>query len=149
MQRLRRLVRDRSGASLLEAALVTPLLMLLTFGIVDFSMLFFVYLALEHGVTEATRANVTGNTGDRQTSLMQAMRANTPALTIPDEDFSFSHLSPGASGWVAGPGGPDDIDKLTVDYNWSLMTPLLAPLFPGGALHIHVESARKNEWKFQ
>jgi hypothetical protein len=28
------------------------------------------------------------------------------------------------------------------------MTPLLGPLFPGGALHIRVESARKNEWKF-
>jgi hypothetical protein len=149
MHRLRRLVRGRSGASLLEAAFVTPLLLLLTFGIIDFSMLFFVYLALEHGVTEATRANVTGNTGDRQASLMQAMRANTPALTIPDGDFSFSHLSPGGSGWVAGSGGPDDIDKLTVDYSWTLWTPLLRPLFPGGALHIHVESARKNEWTFQ
>jgi len=147
-RRLRRLVTDRSGANLLEAALLTPLLLLLTFGIVEFSMVFFVYLALEHGVTEATRDVVIGNSGNRAAAMMQAMRTATPTLTIPDQDFSFSHMSPGTASWVTGPGGPDDIDKLTVNYTWTLMTPLLRPLFPGGALHIRVESARKNEWKF-
>jgi hypothetical protein len=29
------------------------------------------------------------------------------------------------------------------------MTPLMRPLFPGGAIHIRVESARKNEWRFE
>ncbi len=149
MKRLRRFIGESAGANLVEAAIVTPLLLVLTFGIVDFSTLFFVYLALEHGVTEATRANVTGNTGARQASLIAAMRANTPVLTIPDTNFTFSHLSPGGAGWVDGPGGPDDIDKLTVDYSWTPMTPVLRPLFPGGAVHIRVESARKNEWKFQ
>lgn len=147
-RRLHRLVTDRSGANLLEAAILTPLLLLLTFGIVEFSMVFFVYLALEHGVSEATREVAIGNSGNRAAAMMQAMRAATPNITIPDQDFSFSHLSPGGSSWVNGPGGPDDIDKLTVNYTWTLMTPLIAPLFPGGAVHIRVESARKNEWKF-
>ena len=148
-RRLRRLVHDRSGATLLEAAIVTPLLLLLTFAICDFSTLLFVYLALENGVTQATRAGITGNQGAREAALMQAMRDATPALSIPDGAFTFSHLSPGASGWTGGAGGPDDIDKMTVDYSWTLMTPLLRPLFPGGALHIRVESARKNEWRFE
>jgi Flp pilus assembly protein TadG len=147
-RRVWRIVHDRSGANLLEAAMVTPLLLLLTFGIFDFSTLFFAYLALEHGVTEATRDVVIGNSGNRQAAMMTAMRGATPALTIPDEDFSFSHLPPGATAWVSGAGGPDDIDKLTVDYTWALMTPVLRPFFPTGTVHIHVESARKNEWKF-
>jgi hypothetical protein len=148
-RRLRRFVHDRSGATLLEAAIVTPLLLLLTFAICDFSTLLFVYLALENGVTQATRAGITGNQGAREAALMQAMRDATPALSIPDGAFTFSHLSPGASGWAGGAGGPDDIDKMTVDYSWTLMTPLLRPLFPGGALHSRVESARKNEWRFE
>jgi Flp pilus assembly protein TadG len=149
-RRLRRFVGDNSGANLIEAAIATPLLLLLTFSICDFSTVFFVYLALENGVTQATRAGVTGNLpGARQDALMQAMRDATPALTIPNNDFSFSHLPPGASSWVSGAGGPDDIEKMTVTYTWKLMTPVLSSVFPSGEIQIKVESARKNEWKFQ
>lgn len=148
-RRVRHLVNDRSGANLLEAAIVTPLLLLLTFAICDFSVLFFVYLALENGVTQATRAGVTGNQGGREAALMRAMRDATPVLTIPDGDFTFSHLPPGGSTWVSGAGGPDDIDKMTVDYTCTLLTPLLRPMFPGGQVRIRVESSRKNEWRFE
>ena len=147
--RLRRFIGDRSGANLIEAAIITPLLMLLTFAICDFSTLFFVYLSLENGVTQATRTGVTGTAGSREGALMAAMRDATPTLTIPDGAFTFSHLPPGGSTWVSGAGGPDDIDKMTVDYTWSLITPLLRPFFSGGAVHIRVESSRKNEWKFE
>jgi Flp pilus assembly protein TadG len=148
-QRLRRLAGDKTGASLIEAAIATPLLLLLTFSICDLSTLFFVYLALENGVTEATRAGVVGTSGSREGALMQAMRDATPTLTLPDQAFTFSHLPPGASSWVSGAGGPDDIDKMTVNYTWDLMTPLMRPFFSGGQVTIRVESSRKNEWKFQ
>jgi Flp pilus assembly protein TadG len=148
-QRLRRLAGDKTGASLIEAAIATPLLLLLTCSICDLSTLFFVYLALENGVTEATRAGVVGTSGSREGALMQAMRDATPTLTLPDQAFTFSHLPPGASSWISGAGGPDDIDKMTVNYTWTLMTPLMRPFFPGGQILIRVESSRKNEWKFQ
>ena len=147
---LRRFVSDACGANLVEAAIVTPLLLLLTFAIADFATVFFVHLALESGVTQATRAGVTGTTGGgREAALMRAMREATPALTIPGEAFTFSHLRPGGSAWVSGAGGPDDIEKITVNYTWKLMTPVLRPLFPGGEVRIRVESSRKNEWRFE
>ena len=149
MRRLRRFVTDRSGTNLVEAAIVTPVLLLITFAICDFAILLFVWLALENGVTQATRAGVTGTAGAREAALVQAMRNATPTLTIPDGAITFSHLSPGASGWTAGAGGAADIDKMTVEYTWTLMTPLLRPLFPGGSVRIRVESARKNEWRFE
>ena len=58
-------------------ALVLPLLFLLTFSIVDFASLFYVYLALENGVSQAARFGVTGNvTGEltREDSIREAMR---------------------------------------------------------------------------
>ena len=83
-RQLRRFVSDTSGANLVEAAVVTPPLLFLTFAICDIATVFFVYLSLESGVTQATRGGVTGNqAGSRAASLMSAMRDATPALTIP------------------------------------------------------------------
>jgi hypothetical protein len=149
-RRVRRFVRDRSGTNLVEAAIVTPLLLFLTFSLIELATVFFVYLALENGVTQATRAGVTGSQGPgRAAALVAAMRAATPALTIPDGAVTFSHLPPGGSSWVGGIGAPNDIEKMTVSYTWRLMTPVLRPLFPTGQVQIRVESSRKTEGSAQ
>ena len=54
-------LRDSAGTSMLEAAMITPLLLLLTLSIVDFGAMFYIYLSLENGVSQATRFAVTGN----------------------------------------------------------------------------------------
>jgi Flp pilus assembly protein TadG len=160
MARLIKRLKDSSGATMLEAALITPLLLLLTFSIVDFASMFYVYLSLESGVSQATRYGVTGALMDdpskpagtklsREASLKAAMRAATPTLTIPDEAFSFSHMRPGTASFVNGVGGPGDVERLTVDYDWALLTPLLRPFFTNGTLHIRVQSTMKNEARFQ
>src|SRR2546423_4985923 len=102
--RLRRLLRERTGSNLVEAALLTPLLVLLTLAVVDFGGLFYCYLALEHAVSEASRYGITGNvmndpTGaamTRQSSIMAATRNATP-LTLADGAVRFSHMAPGRS----------------------------------------------------
>ena len=141
---------------MLEAAIITPLLLLLTFSIVDFGAIFYVYLALENGVSQATRYGVTGDVMDdplnpgtplsRVESVKTAMRQATPTLTIPDGAFSFSNRPSSAGGaWTAGPGGPNDIDKVTVGYTWNLFCPLLWPFFPNGQINLTVDSVMKNE----
>jgi Flp pilus assembly protein TadG len=141
--------RTDRGTSLVEAALITPLLLLLTFSIIDFASMFYVYLALENGVSQASRFAVTGNALEdpdedgellsREDSIKLAMRDATPTLTIEDEAFSFSHLPAGTSTWVNGTGGPNDIEKVTVNYTWSLMTPLVAVFFDDGHIDFTVE----------
>lgn len=151
---IRRLItrlRDTSGATMIEAAIITPLLLLLTFSIVDFSSMFYCYLALESGVSQATRFAVTGATVgslSRQDSIMSAMRSATPTLTIPDGAFSFSHMVAGGTSFVGGVGGPGDVDRVTIDYDWDIMTPLVRPFFTGGKIHFIVSSTMKNEGKF-
>jgi hypothetical protein len=144
---------------MIEAAIITPLLLLLTFSIVDFGALFFVYLSLENGVSQATRYGVTGNVMpdpanpgtslDRTGSMKAAMRQATPALTIADGNFVFAHRSLGGGSWIAGTGGPTDIEKLTVNYTWNLFCPLLWPFFPGGKINLSVDSVMKNEGRFE
>ena len=144
--------RTEKGTSLVEAAFIMPLLLLLTFSMVDFATLFYAYLALENGVSQASRYGVTGSQGaglSRQESIKKAMRQATPTLTIADGAFTFSHLRPGQGNWDAGVGGPNDIDKVTVNYSWALMTPLMRPFFTNGRVTLTVESAMKNEATFQ
>jgi TadE-like protein len=153
---LRRL-SDAKGANLVEAAVITPLLLLLTLAIVDFSAMFYAYLALEHGVSQATRFAVTGRTSttaggaamNREDSIKAQMRESTPTLTIPDGAFTFSFMAPGSSSWSGGLGGPGDVGRVTINYQWTFMTPLIRPFFPGGSLNLRVESTMKNEAVFE
>jgi hypothetical protein len=150
-QRLARKIRSSRGTTLVEAAIITPLLLLLTFSIVDFGTLLYIFLALENGVSQATRYAVTGANPPgmtREDALRQAMRDATPTLTLPDGYFAFDHLTPGGTVWQAGPGGEDDIGRVTVTYPWTLMTPLIRPFFPGGQINVSVQSSMKNEKKF-
>ncbi len=147
-RRVRARLADSTGNTLIEAALITPLLLLVTFAIVDFAVLFYVHLALENGVGQATRYGVTGSLApglNREESIMAAMRDATPTLTIADDMFAFSHMPPGGNVWVGGAGGANDIDKVTVNYSWTLMTPLVRSFFAGGKITLIVESAMKNE----
>jgi hypothetical protein len=156
---MRRRLRDDRGASLIEAAILTPLLLLLTFGIVDFATLFYVNLSLESGVSQATRFAVTGNLMDdpdnpgtplsRPETIKAAMRKATPTLTIPDSAFAFSYLPAGGSGWVGGTGGAGDIQRVSVSYSWSLLTPLVRPFFEDGKVTLTVDSTMKNEGRFE
>jgi Flp pilus assembly protein TadG len=143
-------LRSSRGSTLVEAAIITPLLLLLTFSIVDFAALLYIHMALESGVSQATRFAVTnqapGAGQTREQSIMAAMRQATPTLTLADTDFAFSHMRPNTSVWVTGTaGGPNDIGRLTVNYRWSIMTPLIWPFFTNGQANVRVESAMKNE----
>lgn len=157
MRRIRNVRRlgDSKGANLVEAAIVTPLLLLLTLGIVDFAAMFYCYLALEHGVSQATRYAVTGqemSSGGapigREASIKTAMREAAPTLTIPDSAFSFSFMPINSSTWSAGLGGPNDVGRVTINYSWEFMTPLIRPFFSGGQLNLRVQSTMKNESLF-
>src|SRR6185436_7782878 len=146
---------DAKGATLIEAAIITPLFLLLTFSIFDFGALFYAYLALENGVSLASRYGVTGRSMDdplnpgtplgHEGTLKAAMRQGTPTLTIPDSAFSFAHRAPGGGLWVNGAGGPGELERVTVNYTWRFMTPVVGVFFTNGEVNLRVESAMKNE----
>jgi len=146
--RIFRRFKDSSGANLLEGAIITPLLLLVTFAIVDFGLFFYTYLALENGVSQATRYGITGQTMpglNRVDSIKTAMRNATPTMTIPDSAFSFSSMPVGGTAWAAGPGTPGQILRVTVTYPWEFWTPLIRPFFTGGRVQISVDSVMVTE----
>src|SRR3989442_15166673 len=129
--------RPAPGQALVETAIGIVLLMLLTFSVVDAAMLFFAYLTLQNGVTEATRFGVTGQDPDdadhltrHEDSIMRVMRNATPGLTLADDEFHFSFFKPGGDVTRPSPGtgGPDDIVQVTVMHPWQLISPMVWPL---------------------
>ena len=157
---LKKFLRDCGGNNLLEAAMVTPLLLLLTFGIVDFATMFYVYVSMESGVSQATRFVVTGATKDdpdnpgtpmsAEGSIVAAMKDAVSTLDVDSMNFSFSHMAPGSTTWASGAGGPGDISKVTVEYSWKPLTPILGKLLSdsNGRMSMKVESAMKLEPKW-
>jgi Flp pilus assembly protein TadG len=159
MKRAITFLRDRGGNTLLESAMVTPLLLVLTFGLVDFATMFYVYLTMETGVSQATRFAVTGATMEdpdnpgtqlsREGTIKAAMKDATAGLDMSAMTFTFSHMTPGSTTWAGGAGGPGDIGRVSVEYDWEPLTPIVRPLLSGGKLHVKVESAMKNESKWE
>jgi Flp pilus assembly protein TadG len=149
--KFRSCINSQKGSNLLEAAAILPLLLLLTFAVIDFGSLFYVYLALENGVSQATRYAVTGQTMNdpnnpgqklpRDQSIKIAMRQATPTITINDSEFAFYNVTKG----ISGTGGPNDVIKVSVNHNHRLMTPFIGPFFSSGQFTFTVSSTMKNE----
>lgn len=73
----RRFSRDQRGQSLVEFALVVPILLLLVLGIMEFGRAYSTSLALQNAAREGARLAVTGST-DAQ--VVQRVRDAAPTL---------------------------------------------------------------------
>jgi hypothetical protein len=145
--RIRRRAFDGTGQSLVEAALALPVVLGVTFVIIDFSWLLFSFLALQNGVGEAARYGITGSAMPgltRAESIRSVMRSTTPTLQIRDQDVRFSHLV--GTNWIDGVGGPGEVERLSATYDHEVL--VFRPLFPGGRITLQAESAMKNESRF-
>ena len=110
MWKLRKLARDQRGSTLVESALVFPLLMILTFGLVEFGVAFWQYHAAEKATAVgarwlATRHGVRG--ADPLTTELYT--ASVPDCFVASTAYGTSCSQvDGATGWsqtCSGGGG--------------------------------------------
>jgi len=83
--------RDDSGASALEFALTAPVFFLFLFGIIEFGLLFWTQLGLQHGTEMAARCasvNPTLCPGSSAIATYAAQQAF--GLTLPSQTFSYA-----------------------------------------------------------
>jgi hypothetical protein len=77
---LRRLGRDRRGVTAIEFAIVAPVLLLLMFGIIEFSLIMFASNMMEGATAVSSRLGKTGYVEDGQTreeTIINAIRSRT------------------------------------------------------------------------
>lgn len=133
--------RGSSGQSLVEFALLLPVMLLMFFGTVEAGRFWFTRLTVRHAVVEATRFAVTGqrladpDTGDpldRVQSIERHLRANAYMLDIEAIDID-----------PEDGGGPEDVVRVTVSFAYNYTLPGFKDKLP--PLRYDISAAMRNE----
>ena len=82
----RQLLKGEQGQSMVELALVLPLLIMLLTGIIQFGFLFNGYITVTSAAREGARLAVVGGT-DEQVKARVQNEASAPLLQVRDEDI--------------------------------------------------------------
>lgn len=152
--------KDRKGQTLIEFALVAPLLFVLLFAIVDLGWMFYVNLTMQHAVREGTRYAVTGRSdlgASRRDALIEKIRNASDGLydknlhvpkepriaVLAPERVNFGNYTGTAT--AGDPGGQNDIILVSLTYTCPLLTPVLTPFIAGGQYTFTVSSTMTNE----
>ncbi|MEK9279701.1 MULTISPECIES: TadE/TadG family type IV pilus assembly protein [unclassified Bradyrhizobium] len=89
--KLTALWQDIRGASALEFALTAPVFFLFIFGIIEFGLLFWTQLGLQHGTEMAARCATVNSTLCPSGSAITNYAAQQAfGLTLPAETFTYS-----------------------------------------------------------
>lgn len=147
---------NSKGQTIVEFALVSLLLFTFIFAIVDFAVMFYVRLTMQHAIREGTRYAITGQggPGGRKDALVQKIRENSCGLyeknanqqTVPSvsvvtpRDKTYTNYSS-----IPDTGKPDQIISVSLNYSWPLLTPILRPFFTNGMYTFTVHATMKNE----
>ncbi len=138
---LRRFRRNRSGATVVEFALVAPVFFALLFAILETAILFFAGQVLETITQESARMIMTGqaqSAGYQQADFQAYVCKQIPALFTCNNIYidvqsypAFSNITNSSQIDNAGnfisnnlqynPGGPGQIVKVTLSYQWPLI----------------------------
>jgi Flp pilus assembly protein TadG len=108
------------GQSLVETALVLPVLLLILTAIIDFGLLFNNYLLVGNASREGARKASVGGT---DTEVISTIHNSTTTLDPAKLKIS---ISPGESGRNSG-----DAVTVKVAYEYGMITPFMAAILPG------------------
>jgi Flp pilus assembly protein TadG len=128
--------RRQRGQSLAETAIMVPILLILVFGVVEFSMAFRAYTVLTNATREGARNGAIGATAGSYPSDCSAGTATIVGKTCANLTGLSSANVTGVS--VSYPNGnkPGQKVVVTTNYTYHYFTPVggLIHFFSGGAL---------------
>lgn len=145
MHRLRfRLLTEVRGGTLVEFAMVLPILALLFMGILDFSRYFFTRMTLQHAIVEGARFAVAGNaltdgSGNPMTRVESIKKVIVDNATSLDLDVNSLVVNP------ADGGGPGQVVTVTGSFTFEFLTPGIQAMVPGGTHTFTIGTTMKNE----
>lgn len=108
---MRAFVRDRSGASAVEFALIAPFLLLLVVAILAYGSIFATSLSLQQMAAETARATIGGLSDSERQKLAQAK------LTSIQDKFPMLDAAKVSLSFDAGVSG--EVSRLTFSYDMS------------------------------
>jgi len=122
---VRRSRQDCRGQSIVETALVLPILLLLVMAIIDFGLMFNNYIVLSNASREGARLAAVGGT-DAEISLLIAN-----LTTSLDATKRTSAITPAQASRTHGVQV-----TISISYESKAITPVMAAIFPGGSTNL-------------
>lgn len=113
------MIKDEQGQSLVEVALLLPILLLLLVGIIDFGRVLYSYTHMQLATQEIVRL---GGLGEGDAEITQFAR---DYIQFQDPSLLTVNISPNESNRSSG-----DYMTVTLEYPLELVTPFISTLFP-------------------
>lgn len=119
LQAIGKVLRDKRGQSLVELALVMPMVLLLLMGVVEFGRMFHTYLVITQGSREGARLAVVG---ESDAAIVERVREVTASL---DQTMLTVDIQPGEDDRVRGVAV-----KVIVNFKLKLIVPDVMDVIP-------------------
>lgn len=123
--------KKNKGQTLVEMALILPILVLLTFGLVDFGRLFHVYLVATEASREGARAAAVGSTVTGVKAAVDKIAGQTSLTNKPTVTTNPTTLPPSNHGSSI---------QVTVAYKVTMLTPLIGEFVNDSGKDYHTVS---------
>jgi len=150
--RSRRLLRDGKGQSLVEFALILPILMFIVFGIVDFGLGIRSYVSLTNATREGARFASVGNVAGSFPADCNGSTNTTVVgrVCVAIEGMDLSDVT-GVT--VTYPDGqtPGESVVVEADYTYHFISPLgaMASFFTGGSFPTTISLSTKSDMRLE
>lgn len=126
--------RRSRGQSLVETAIILPIVLLLVMGIIDFGLLFNNYILISNASREGARKAALGGT---DSEVVQTIQNMTTPLTLSNMTITISP--------AYGSRGHGAQVKVDITYRSPLITPIIDNFFPGGVAELKNSSIMRVE----
>lgn len=147
---------NRDGATIIEFAIIAPILFLMVMGIIEFSLIMYASSVVENATAAGSRYGITGSSygaPDRTENIraniqrLSAGLLNENNLIIKRTIFNdFRGVQSADANPKEGDFGCADKAVLyDVSYTWNLFTPMIAYFFDDGKFIIKSSTLVKNE----
>jgi len=115
------MVKSEKGQSMVELALILPIIILILFGILEFGRIFYSYIVITNAAREGARV---GAVGSPDSVIIERIREAAP-LPHAESNLSITKLEPHVDSRT--PGIPLTVE---VSYDVYLVTPILEDILP-------------------
>ena len=124
---------------------------MLILGVIELGMMFFADLTMQHAVREGARYAVTGqsnldpNTSNQQRYQAVLQKIKTSSMGVYDQVNPVISVNGNNTTSASMFGNPGDIVVISIDCNWTFVTPLISAFFKDGKAHFVVAATMRNE----
>ena len=160
MNRFLRTVRGNRGVTIIEFALVLPMLLVLIISVVDFGLYFFVQHSLQFATREGVRlalvgrtlTDQSGNQLNREASIIKKINDCASIAVNPSQlQISIYPVNPDYSDptdWATSQnaGSPGSYMRVKTRYYYKFITPMVSVLVPNGKILVQSQATYRNEF---